>query len=248
MRRALAVTVSSLALRLPALMAKGMLMPSPPPPPPTSSSSGSSSGSSGSALAAAKSRSSDTSSEVAALADAAAAAEKAAATAAAAEVEIEVYLLRCKVVPLVQAAAEDPAWQVRGMMRALLRCTDTEMVPRCASRIHNQLLNFHFLLSLVFPVFHLSLTFISVYSHAYLSLFPYPNIIIQVREAVAHHVGILTQSFGLKWADLLSDLLQNLMGDADLRVKCAAVRNHFLESRIIAFKNANARTHGHDCT
>ena len=41
---------------------------------------------------------------------------------------------------------------------------------------------------------------------------------------MAHHVGILTESFGLKWADLLSDLLQNLMADADLRVKCAAVR------------------------
>ena len=47
---------------------------------------------------------------------------------------------------------------------------------------------------------------------------------------MAHHVGILTESFGLKWADLLSDLLQNLMADADLRVKCAAVRGQYTSS------------------
>lgn len=45
----------------------------------------------------------------------------------------------------------------------------------------------------------------------------------QVREAVAHNVGGLCEGFGERWSALLIDLLQNMMGDADLRVKCGAI-------------------------
>ena len=47
--------------------------------------------------------------------------------------------------------------------------------------------------------------------------------VLQVREAVAHNVGGLCEGFGERWSALLIDVLQNMMGDSDLRVKCGAV-------------------------
>lgn len=45
----------------------------------------------------------------------------------------------------------------------------------------------------------------------------------QVRESCAYNIGGLCEGFGERWSTLLIDLLQNLMADSDLRVKCAAI-------------------------
>jgi len=71
------------------------------------------------------------------------------------DVETSAHIFRCKLVPLVQRASEDAAWQVR--------------------------------------------------------------------EAIAYNIGGLCEGFGERWSALLIDLLQNLMADSDLRVKCAAI-------------------------
>lgn len=71
------------------------------------------------------------------------------------DVETESHIFRCKLIPIVQRASEDPVWQVR--------------------------------------------------------------------EAIAYNIGGLCEGFGERWSTLLIDLLQNLMADSDLRVKCAAI-------------------------
>lgn len=44
-----------------------------------------------------------------------------------------------------------------------------------------------------------------------------------MRESCAYNIGGLCEGFGERWSTLLIDLLQNLMCDLDLRVKCAAI-------------------------